>query len=130
MLFEVPVSVSALRFSCEKTLRGFLVIEHVCAELYLCVWLCKCDGVPRREGTLENVNSTVAWLEQKWWPTAGGPRFLLLRWKAATISLTVRVYSPLPSVLTNCTNMIRALETPVSRIFFPFCHVLRISWLI
>lgn len=41
---EVPVSNGASGFSCEKTLSGFLVIEHVCVEL------CLCDVVPRRRG--------------------------------------------------------------------------------
>lgn len=47
---EVPVGVGAAGFSCDKTLSGFLVIEHVCLELCWCVWLCECDVVPRRRG--------------------------------------------------------------------------------
>lgn len=48
---------------------------------------------------MENVNSSVVWLGQTWWLTVDGPMFLLLRWRAAAISLTVHVYTlpPPPS---------------------------------
>lgn len=89
-------SVSALRFSCEKTQSGFLVIEHVCVELNLC----ECDVVPRRRRRrrgMENVNSTVVWQEQTWWPTADSPMFLL--WSRYLASLSVFTHPPPPPSL-------------------------------
>lgn len=122
-------SVSALRFSCEKTQSGFLVIEHVCVELNLC----ECDVVPRRRRRrrgMENVNSTVVWQEQTWWPTADSPMFLLWSRYLASLSVFTHPPPPLPSILTpppllltNCTNMIRAPGKHGCHLFFPSTYL-------
>lgn len=45
---------------------------------------------------MENVNSTVVWQEQTWWPTADGPMFLL--WSRYLASPSVFTHQTPPSI--------------------------------
>lgn len=79
----------------------------VCVELYLCVvvwvWCGSQEKAVGWEG-MENVSSGMVCLEQTCRPMADGHMFLLLMWRAAAISLDVRVYSPLPAILPSVSS--------------------------